>query len=478
MIEGRQEDTPYMNIVEQQKSFFLSGKTHQISFRLNRLDQLARIIEGMEGEILRALELDLGKSEFEGYVTEITLVLNEIRLFQKNLRKWVRTKSVGESIVSKMFFGYPSSNHIYHCPKGRFLLIAPWNYPFQLTMMPLIGIVAAGNCVIVKPSEVSTNTSDLVAKIIDHVFEESHVAAIPGGIDVATQLLDCNFDHIVFTGSTSVGKIVMKKAAEYLTPVTLELGGKSPCIVDRTADLKLAAKRIINLKFMNAGQTCIAPDYVLVDADIRENLLHFLRQAITKFYGSNPQKSMDYPRIINQSHFDRLVSLISVEKDNVVLGGQIDREDLYIAPTIINQASWNNKIMEDEIFGPILPVLDYTHMDTAIEQINQFSKPLSLSIFTRNQRLAQSVIQKCAFGGGCINDVATYFSNYRFPFGGVGESGIGRYHGRYSIEEFTHQKPIVARGSWLDMPIRYPPFDQKFLGLSKIKWVRILKRWF
>ena len=478
MIEVEKGNISYTHIIERQKLFFLSGKTRKIDFRLKVLDRLARFIEEMESEILGALESDLGKSMFESYISEIALVLNEIRIFQKNLRKWVQAKPVSESIISQMLFGYPSSNRIYYNPKGVFLLISPWNYPFQLTMIPLIGILAAGNCVIVKPSEISTNTSNIITKIIAKIFEEPHVAVISGGIEIATQLLDSRFDHIVFTGSTNVGKIIMNKAAKHLTPITLELGGKSPCIVDRTANLKLAAKRIINLKLMNAGQTCVAPDYVLVQTEVREDLIRYLQQSITNFYGSDPKNSADYPRIINQSHFDRLIGLISNQEEKIVFGGQTNKEDLYIAPTIMDRVSWSDKVMEDEIFGPILPILSYVQLDTAINQINEFANPLSLSIFTRNPRLAQSVIQKCAFGGGCINDVATYFANYRLPFGGIGDSGIGRYHGQHSIEEFSHQKPITDRGSWLDIPIRYPPFDQKFFGLSKIKWVKMLKRWF
>ena len=394
MLNPEQGNISYTHIVEQQKSFFQSGQTRGLGFRLNGLARLAQVIEEMEDEILEALEADLGKSEFEAYISEVTLVLNEIRLFQRNLRRWIQPKPIGESIISKMLFGYPSSNRIYYDPKGIVLLISPWNYPFQLTMIPLIGVLAAGNCVVVKPSEISTNTSSITAKIVGRVFEEAHVTVLPGGSEVATQLLDCRFDHIVFTGSTKVGKIVMEKAAKHLTSVTLELGGKSPCIVDRTANLKLAAKRIINFKLMNAGQTCVAPDYVLAQTEVKDALIQCLQQTIASFDGSDPQKSPDYPRIVSPSHFDRLVDLISDQAEKIVLGGQLNRESLYIAPTIMDQVDWSDKVMQSEIFGPILPILSYAQIETAIDQINQVANPLSLSIFTRNRQLAQSVIRE------------------------------------------------------------------------------------
>jgi aldehyde dehydrogenase (NAD+) len=350
------------------------------------------------------------------------------------------------------------------------LIIAPWNYPFQLALCPLIAAVSAGNSIVLKPSELTPHTSSLIAEIISNVFDKNHVEVIEGGVEVSENLLSQRWDYIFFTGSVAVGKIVYKAAAEHLTPITLELGGKNPCIIDETADLKLAAKRIVWGKFINAGQTCIAPDYLLVHDSIKLEFIEHLKQEITNAYGENPQLSPDFTRIINTRNWERLLNLIEPEK--VVFGGQSNKENSYLAPTLIDEPSLDSEVMKEEIFGPILPILTYENESELDAIISKYEKPLSLYVFTTKNNFAEKIIQKFSFGGGCINDTVIHFSNNRLPFGGVGHSGIGAYHGKMSFDTFSHKKAIVKKANWLDLPLRYAPYKGKITLIRKIlKWM-------
>ena len=365
---------------------------------------------------------------------------------------------------------FPSSDYIYSEPYGKVLVIAPWNYPFQLALCPLIAAVAAGNSVVLKPSELTPNTSNLINEIISKVFSKNHVEVIEGGVEVSQNLLSKKWDYIFFTGSVAVGKIVAKAAAEHMTPVTLELGGKNPCIIDETANIKLAAKRVVWGKFINAGQTCIAPDYLLVQKDIKSDLIEHLKQEITSAYSDDPEVSPDYTRIVNTRNWDRLKSLIEPEK--VLFGGQSNSEDCYLAPTLIEETTMDSLVMKEEIFGPILPILAYENESELDEIISKYDKPLSLYVFTTKNKFAEKIIQKFSFGGGCINDTVIHFSNSRLPFGGVGHSGIGAYHGKMSFDTFSHKKAIVKKANWLDLTLRYAPYNGKLAQIRKIlKWM-------
>lgn len=436
-----------------------------IDFRKETLIKLLNAIIVHENEIIQALYDDFKKPAFEAVLTETNYVILELKNTIKNLKNWAKPKRVFPSILN-----FPSTDCIYKEPYGKVLIIAPWNYPFQLALCPLIAAVAAGNQVVVKPSELTPKTSEIIAEIIAKVFDKKHVEAIEGGIDVSQQLLSERWDYIFFTGSVAVGKIVAKAAAENLTPVTLELGGKSPCIIDETANLKLAAKRIAWGKFVNAGQTCIAPDYILIQKDMKSHFVAYLKQEITKAYSKNPRESPDFARIVNVKNWQRLVNII--EADKVIFGGQSDIKDCYIAPTLVNETSLDSPVMKDEIFGPILPILTYkneTEMDCIL---SRYEKPLALYIFTENHAFSKQIIEKYSFGGGCINDTMVHFSNKRLPFGGVGHSGIGAYHGKLSFDVFSHQKSIVKKANWLDLPMRYAPYKDKLQTIKKLlKWL-------
>jgi aldehyde dehydrogenase (NAD+) len=364
---------------------------------------------------------------------------------------------------------FPSTDYIYKEPYGTVLVIAPWNYPFLLAIEPLIMAIAAGNTVVVKPSELTTHTSKLVTDIIQTVFKKEHVVSIEGGIPVATELLEQKWDYIFFTGSVPVGKIVAKAAAKHLTPVTLELGGKSPCIVDETINLKLAAKRIVWGKFLNGGQTCISPDYIIAHASIKNELIEALKTEIINAYGENPKESEDFPRIINERNAKRLNEML--DDVNVVFGGEHHIEECYIAPTLVDHPSLDSKLMQDEIFGPILPILTYTNEADIDNIISNYDKPLSLYVFSKNKQFTNKIINTYSFGGGAVNDPLIHFGNHRLPFGGVGASGIGAYHGKHGFDTFSHHKSVSKRGTWLDPPIRYAPYKGK-LGLLKkmFKW--------
>ena len=449
------------SLVSEQKAFFNTGKTKDAGFRKTQLTTLQKAIGENRVKILDALQQDLSKSAYEGYMTEVGIVLDEIRFIKKHLLKWAKARRVRTHL-----FQFPGSSYIYTEPYGVSLIISPWNYPFQLVIGPLIGSMAAGNCSVVKPSEYAPHTAQVLKEIISDNFDPNYIAVVEGEAAVSRALLDENFDYIFFTGSVAVGKAVMQAAARNLTPVTLELGGKSPCIVDRDVDLDVTAKRICSGKFINAGQTCIAPDYLLVHQDIKIELLDRMKFFIDRFYGADPQLSADYPRIVNEKHFLRLAQLMNA--GNIIAGGQTDRQSLYIAPTIIDDIAWDDPVMQDEIFGPILPVLAYNNLSQAIARVKELPKPLALYYFSNNRQNSQQIIKDTSFGGGCINDTLLHFANPHLPFGGTGSSGIGSYHGKKSFETFSHQKSILKRSFRLDAPLRYPPYGNKLKILKKI----------
>ena len=444
-----------------QKAFFDAGRTRDVDFRKQQLDILRREIADNREDILTALQQDLSKSAYEGYLTEVGIVLDEIRFVRKRLTRWARPRRVRTNL-----FLVPASSYRYAEPYGVVLIIAPWNYPFQLVMGPLIGAMAAGNCAVIKPSEFAPNTSRVIAKLISRNFDPAYIAACEGHAEVSQALLDQPFDYVFFTGSVAVGKLVMQAAARRLTPVTLELGGKSPCIVDRDIELKITARRIVSGKFINAGQTCIAPDYLLVHHEIKDRLIESIKDSIHDFFGDDPKLSPDYPRIVNEKHFQRLVGLMQF--GSVIVGGQSDLPNLYIAPTVIDEVSWGDPIMENEIFGPILPVLSYENIEETIPQIKKLPRPLALYSFSNNRQLNETILADLSFGGGCINDTLMHFANPHLPFGGVGNSGIGSYHGQKSFETFSHRKSILKRSFRLDAPLRYPPYGNKLKFLERI----------
>lgn len=449
-------------LIKEQQQFFKTQKTKEIAFRKESLKKLLFEIQQHEEAIQNCLYQDFKKPAFESYISEIGIVIAELKLTINNLNRWCKPKTVIPSILN-----FPSCEKIYKDPYGTVLIIGPWNYPFQLAITPLIGAIAAGNTVVIKPSELTPKTSQLVGEIIKKCFDPSHVAVIQGDALLVQQLLSHRWDYIFFTGSVNVGKIVARAAAQFLTPTTLELGGKSPCIIDETANLQLAAKRIVWGKFLNAGQTCIAPDYILIDEKVQHNFVVSLKLAIEKAYGKNPKISEDYPRIINQRNYHRLVKMM--ENESILIGGEIDEQELYIAPTVIKTTSLDCEAMQDEIFGPILPILSYTSEKEIETIIHHFEKPLSLYVFTQKRDFSKKIIQQFAFGGGVVNDTLVHFANHRLPFGGVGFSGQGAYHGKHSFKTFSHQKSVVHRFNWLDIPIRYAPYKGK---------LRLLKQFF
>jgi aldehyde dehydrogenase (NAD+) len=448
------EDASLSALFESQKNFFASGKSREVSFRQEALRKLRSAILMHEQELYEALRNDLHKSPFESYASEIGFVLEELRYHLKKLKKWARHRHVSSTIVS-----FPASARLTWEPLGTVLIIAPWNYPFQLMMAPLIGTISAGNTVILKPSEIAENTAAVIEKIVNSSFEKAYIRVVTGGVDVSQALLKLKFDHIFFTGSPRVGKIVMQAAAKNMVPVTLELGGKSPCIVDETAPLKLTARRIVWGKLLNAGQTCIAPDYLWVHEKVKNDLIEELKKAIRKAYGKDARLSPDFPRIITRANMERLAALL--EGARVVYGGHYDKEEKYFEPTILDQVSFDLPVMQQEIFGPILPVLGYTDVDEVIRQVNARPRPLALYVFSKNKTFLNRMVKNIPAGGVTLNDTLMHIVSSKLPFGGVGNSGIGKYHGFYSFQTFSNAKPVVRRGTWLDVPIRYAPYGKK-----------------
>lgn len=446
-------------IVNKQKAFFNLNSTKDIYFRIEQLDKLKNIILEYEDLIIDSLYKDLGKSPFESYSTEIGMVLSEISHAQKNIKNWSKVKKVKTPLTN-----FKAKSYIYPEPYGNVLIISPWNYPLQLTLAPLLGAIAAGNTALIKPSSSSLHTSNTIEKMINENFPEEFIHVINMDSKSADYLLDKKFDYIFYTGSVSVGKLIMEKASKHLTPITLELGGKSPCIVDKEGNIDIFAKRIVWGKFLNAGQTCVAPDYVYVHKDIKDKLIEKIVKYIEYFYGKNIKDNDEYPRIINKKQFNRLISLI--DENKLIYGGDSDLESLYISPTIMDNITWDDPVMEDEIFGPILPLLEYESIVQVIEEIKKRPRPLALYVFSTNPKVVTKVINSLSFGGGCINDTVMHLANPHLPFGGIGDSGMGAYHGEYSFHTFTHYKSILDKSLSPDVDTRYPPYK------GKLKWVK------
>lgn len=445
------ENTEMKKIIDRQRAFFHTGTTLDVSFRIAALKRLQYMIRRHEKEIEAALLLDLKKSSFESYMCETGLVLDEIHYMLRHIRSFAKEQDVRTPLAQ-----FCSRSYRKPSPYGVTLIVSPWNYPILLTLDPLIDAIAAGNTVILKPSAYSPACSDLLAKLIHRYFPAKYLTVITGGRSENTALLQQHFDYIFFTGSKTVGREVMRQASSHLTPVTLELGGKSPCLVDESADLALAARRIVFGKFLNCGQTCVAPDYILCDASVRNQLLQALEKEIHRQFGKQPLQNPDYGKIINEKHFHRLQNLIAADK--LVCGGESDPSALRIAPTILKDVIWDDPVMGEEIFGPILPVLTYSDLNDAIRQVESHPHPLALYLFTEDPSAKKKVLARCHFGGGCINDTIIHLATSQMPFGGVGESGMGCYHGKEGFECFTHQRSIVDKKTWMDLPIRYQKY--------------------
>lgn len=444
-----------------QKEYFRSGATLPLEFRLAQLRSLYRGIKRFEPQILKALRSDLGKSAEESYMSEIGMCLTEIRHTARHLREWSRPQRVPTPLMH-----FPGSSRIVREPRGVCLIIAPWNYPFLLAVGPMISAIAAGNCVTLKPSEYAPATAAVLEKMLDVCFEERFCRTVTGGAEVSAAETARPYDMIFFTGSTAVGRKVMAAAAQNLTPVVLELGGKSPCIVDETADLPVAAARIIWGKCLNSGQTCVAPDYVLVARSRKDALIREMQKAICRFYGEDPCENSAYPRIVNEQHFDRLAAMLP---EDPAVGGRVDRESLRIEPTLI-ETTLNDQspLMTEEIFGPLLPIVPYDNIHEALGYILSRPRPLALYLFSRNRKLQRRVVETIPFGGGCINDTISHITTPYLPFGGTGDSGMGAYHGRCGYETFTHAKSILSKPFRPDLPVRYPPLTGKLDLLHKI----------
>lgn len=454
---------PISPLVETQRTFFATGQTHPIEFRLAQLQRLKQAIVQYQDAIFQAVYADLGRPEFEACF-EMTAV-QEINIALKQLKHWMKPKRVLTPIDQ-----FPASAWVQPDPLGVVLIIAPWNYPFSLMISPLVGAIAAGNCAILKPSEHAPHTAKVISDLIRSTFSPDYIAVVEGDTTVSQALLAEKFDHIFFTGGTAIGRIVMQAAAKHLTPVTLELGGKSPCIVDVDVRLDYAAKRIAWGKFINAGQTCISPDYVLVDRRIKSELIELMKRSIQEFYGDDPATSPDYGRIINQHHFQRLSALLN--NGECVTGGTVDPETRYIAPTILDRVSWDAPIMQEEIFGPILPVLEYDDLAEAIAQVNARPKPLALYFFSKDPHKQARILRSTSSGGVCLNDTVMQIGVDGLPFGGVGESGMGRYHGQASFETFSHQKSVLKKSFWFDLGWRYAPYTA-----SRLEQIKKLVMW-
>ena len=439
------------DLVTRQRKYFQTGATLPVSVRVDALKRLYGVISGCEKEIHTALKRDLGKSGFESYMCETGLVLEEISYMLKHIHRFAREKNVRTPLAQfhSRSFKKPS-------PYGVTLIMSPWNYPFMLTLSPLVDALAAGNTAVVKPRAYSPHTSDVILQILSQCFDPEYVAVVTGGRAENTCLLREHFDYIFFTGSQSVGKEVMRNAAEHLTPVTLELGGKSPCIVDKSADIKLAARRIVFGKYLNCGQTCVAPDYIYCHRSVKDKLIKEVQKQIQKQYGKQPLRNPNYGKIINEKHFDRLLGLI--DKNKTVHGGGSDRHALRIEPTVLDNVTFADAVMQEEIFGPIMPILIFDNLDEAIRNINAMPHPLALYLFTSDKAAAKKVTSRCGFGGGCINDTIIHLATTEMGFGGFGESGMGSYHGKVGFDTFSHYKSIVDKKTWIDLPMRYQPY--------------------
>ena len=444
-------------ILESQRRYFRSGATLSVSFRIEMLKKLRNAVEKYENEIGEALRKDLGKSDYEGFMCETGLVKSEISYMIRHTRRFASKHRVYTPLAQ-----FASSSYKKPCPYGNVLIMSPWNYPFLLTIDPLADAIAAGNTAVVKPSAYSPATSAVIAKMLSECFPPEYVAVVTGGRKENAALLDKKFDFVFFTGSQNVGKEVLRHTAETLTPAVLELGGKSPCIVDSTAKLKLAAKRIVFGKYLNCGQTCVAPDYILCHQSVREKLTEEICAQIKKQYGEDPLTNPDYGKIINEKHFDRICGLL--DKDKIVLGGRCRRETLQLEPTVMDHVTWDDAVMQDEIFGPIMPILTFDSFDEIYSMLTEKPKPLALYLFSEDKQRIKEVTERCSYGGGCINDTIIHLATSEMGFGGVGESGMGSYHGKDGFETFSHIKSIVDKKTWMDLPMRYQPYKKGLYG--------------
>ena len=448
-------------LLSSQKAFFEAGNSLDVAERISKLRKLKTIIEEKEEEISAALFADFRKPEFETYATETALILSELKFTIKKLKKWAKPKK-----VKSTYLNFPSKDYIYPQPYGNVLVLAPWNYPFQLSVSPAIGALAAGNTVILKPSEYAPATSQLTKEIFAEVYTEEEVAVILGGVAISEELLKLKWDYVFFTGSVPVGRIVAKAIAPHLTPATLELGGKNPCIIHSSAKIDLAAKRIVWGKFINAGQTCISPDYILIDKKKKTEFTEAVKREIKAAFGEDPRNSSDYARIINKENFERLQAML--DGQTVITGGQTDATDNYIAPTLLNEPSLDAEVMQDEIFGPILPILSFSDERELEKIIGHYPDPLALYVFAEDKDFSEKILLKYRFGGGASNDVVVHIANKNLPFGGVGSSGYGGYHGKFSFDTFTHKKSISKRATWIDIPLRYAPYTGKLPLIKKV----------
>ena len=450
-------------ILKLQKDNYIKNGSITIDQRLELLSKLKILVKQNEKNILQALYHDLGKSDFEGYITEVQLVLEEIDYIYKNLKKWLKPKKVSSPILH-----FPAKSMTLYSPLGQTLIISPWNYPFQLALVPLIGAIAAGNTCIIKPSRNSKHTSKLLFDLINNNFDSKYIYVIDPDEISNEELLNEKYNHIFFTGSSKAGREVMAAAAKKLTKVTLELGGKSPVIVDKTADIDLTAKRIIWGKLLNSGQTCVAPDYFLVHKEVEKNLLNKLKKWIEEFYGTNPIDSDDYTKIINEKSFSRLEKLIDIEKENILVKYPSSKDQLKMGPVILQNVSFQDEIMKEEIFGPILPVISYENTDEIIYRLNSRPSPLALYLFTKDKKIEDKVLNEISFGGSTVNDVIVHLASNKLPFGGVGESGQGAYHGKASLDVFSHKKSIMKRKFYMDINVKYAPFKDKIKIIKKL----------
>lgn len=449
--------------INKQREYFSTGETKDINFRIEKLKKLRDVLKSEEEKIFEALKKDLMKSSFESYVTEVAMVYDEINMHIKNIKKWSKKRRVKTPLVQ-----FPAKSFIQLEPYGVVLIIGPFNYPFMLTMDPLIGAIAAGNTAVIKPSESAPETSKILKEILEKVFDEKYVLHVnpERGKEVVEELLKEKFDYIFFTGSATVGKIVMKAASQYLTPVTLELGGKSPCIIDKDCKLELAARRIVWGKLLNSGQTCVAPDYLYVHKDIEEEFIKKLEEEIKNQFGNNPLESEDYSKMVNEREFNRVLSYI--DKEKLVFGGNYNRKTFQIEPTILKNITWDDPVMEREIFGPIFPILTFENLDEVIRVVNSKDKPLALYYFSEDKNKIEQVLNSTSSGGVTINDTLVHVSSSYLPFGGVGNSGMGEYHGKYSFDLFSNKKGVMNRKTFLDLKIRYAPFQNKLTIVKKI----------
>ncbi len=442
----------YSKLIASQHEYFNSNITKDIYFRISQLKKLKKVLKANESLMDAAIYNDFKKSSFENYATELSLVYHEINLAIKNVKRWSKRKLVGTDLAN-----IPSKSYVIPEPLGVTLVIGAWNYPYQLSLSPMVAAIAAGNTCIVKPSELSLNSSNAMAEIINDNFDSQYLHIVEGGVEETTALLKEKFDKIFYTGSTQVGKIIMQAAAKNLTPIVLELGGKSPAFVFNDTNIKITAKRLVWAKFLNGGQTCVAPDYLLLERGIKERLIDEIKKQIILILGENPKESEAFVRIINAKHFHRLIKLIDTEK--VIIGGNYDVKENYIAPTVLDNVSFDDAIMQEEIFGPILPLIEFDNLDWAINQIKSMSKPLALYVFAKNRKNINRILHEVSFGGGAVNDAVMHLLNSNLPFGGVGDSGTGSYHGQYGFDAFTHYKSILDKSTLIEPTIKYAPYS-------------------